>query len=237
VFRTRTTALLGRSPFSKEIAIVIAPAKPVRHQDIPANCHEPFLEMLPAIRKYAENAFYSLTPEARDDAVQEVIANATVAYVRLVELGKVDLAYASVLARFGVAQVYDGRRVGNRLRIGDVLSPYARRRKGFVVEYLNRFDRRQNEWFEVLVEDSCTPVPDQVAFRIDFPDWLSRQTERNRRIAESLSVGHSTGDVARRFGVSPGRISQLRQDFCRSWRDFHGDPPTVRHSAKKKMAV
>ncbi len=218
---------------------MIAPAKPVRRRNIPADWHEPFLAMLPTIRKYAENAFFYLDREARDDAVQEVIAKALVAYVRLVELGKADIAYASVLARFGVTQTTEGRRVGSRLRIGDVLSPYARRKKGFVVEHLDRFNKRRNVWLEVLVEDRRTPVPDQVAFRIDFPDWLSHLTKRNRRIAEALAAGDTTGDVARRFDVSASRISQLRQDFRRSWRDFHSDTtaPTIRHSSKKKVAV
>ena len=143
------------------------------------------------------------------------------------------------MARFGVAQVRDGRRVGNRMRSDDVLSPYARRRKRFVVEHLDRFDKQQDEWREVLVEDRRTPVPDQVAFRIDFPDWLSRQTKRKRRIAEALAVGHSTSDVARRFGISPGRVSQLRQHFRRSWREFHGDPPvpTAQRGSNEKVTV
>ena len=55
--------------------------------------------------------------EAGVDAVQEVIANAAVANVRLVELEKTALAYPTVLARYGIAQVRDGRRVGARRRI------------------------------------------------------------------------------------------------------------------------
>jgi hypothetical protein len=218
---------------------MIAPKKTVRSREIPADWHAPFLEMLPAIRKYAENAFYWLEPEARDDAVGEVIAGATVAYARLVELGKAELGYPSVLARFGVAQVRDGRRVGNRMRSGDVLSPYARRRKQFVVQHLDRFDKRRDEWRELLVEDTCTPVPDQVAFRIDFPDWLSRQTNRRRRIAEALAVGNTTSDVARRFGISAGRVSQLRQHFRRSWREFHGESPapTAWRGSNEKVTV
>lgn len=29
--------------------------------------------------------------------------------------------------------------------------------------------------------------------------------------------------LARTFGISPGRISQLRQEFHRDWQQFHGD--------------
>ena len=81
----------------------------------------------------------------------------------------------------------------------------------------------EGQWLEAIVEDTRTPVPDQVAFRIDFPAWLNSQTKRNRRIAEVLAVGCTTGEVAKRFRLSSGRISQLRQEFHRSWQEFHGD--------------
>jgi hypothetical protein len=146
-----------------------------------------------------------------------------VAFVRLVELGKAEVAYPTVLARYAVAQIHDGRRVGNRLNVRDVLSPYAQRQKAIHVERLDRFDKDDGQWIEAVVEDLHTPVPDQVAFRCDFPAWLKSLTRRNRRIAEALSLGHTTGDVAKRFGVSPGRISQLRREMHDSWHEFHGE--------------
>ena len=200
---------------------MIAPAKPLRRQRVAPAWHRRFLEMLPSIRKYARSAFGHWDGESRDDAVAEVVANATVAFARLAELKKLDLAYPSVLVRYGIAQFRDGRRVGNHLRIGEVLSPYAQRKKRFVVESLDRFDKDADEWVEAIVEDHRTPVPDQVAFRIDFPRWLTLQNNRNRRIAEALALGHSTGQVARRFKISPGRISQLRRELYRSWQEFH----------------
>ena len=71
-----------------------------------------------------------------------------------------------------------------------------------------------------MVEDHRTPVVDQVCFRVDFPDWLSRLNRRNRRIAESLAHGNSTHAVARQFRVSAGRVSQLRREFYESWEQF-----------------
>ena len=94
-----------------------------------AECQARFLVMLPLIETHARLVFRRLDPEARDDAVQEVIANAFVAFARLVELQKVDVAYPSALARFAVAQFRDGRRVGNRMNVRDVLSPYAQKRR------------------------------------------------------------------------------------------------------------
>lgn len=185
--------------------------------------HVHFLAMLPAIEAHARVAFRRLDIEARDDAVQEVIANALVAFVRLVDLEKANVAYPSALARFAVAQFRDGRRVGNRLNIRDVLSPYAQKRKRFQVEHLDRFDATRDQWVEAIVEDHRTPVADQVAFRCDFPVWLESLPVRDRQIAQELAVGHSTGEVAKRFGVSPGRISQLRREMHQSWREFQDD--------------
>lgn len=185
--------------------------------------HERFLAMLPTIQEQARFAFRRLDPEAREDAIQETIANALVAFVRLVQREKLDIAYPTALTRFAVAQIHDGRRVGNRLNVRDVLSPYAQQEKDIRVERLDRFDEKDNEWVEAVVEDHRTPIPEQVMFRCDFPIWLESLPRRNRRIALALAIGHTTGQVAKRFRVSPGRISQLRREMQRSWQEFQGD--------------
>src|ERR1700704_4343841 len=82
--------------------------------------HAAFVTMLPAIRRTAQISFRKVRPELRDDLIEEVVANAFVAYSRLVERGQVDRASPSPLARFAIAQVRAGRRVGNRLRIREV---------------------------------------------------------------------------------------------------------------------
>jgi hypothetical protein len=182
-----------------------------------------FLAMLPDIRTHARIAFRDLAPEAREEAVQEAVCNAMVAYARLCRLGKADLAYPGVLARFAVAQTRDFRKVGGRLNVKDVSSGYCQCRKGVVVERLDKFDAEEGGWIEAVVEDRRTPVPEQAAFRCDFPAWLATLPRRNRRIAQALSVGHTTGELAKRFKVSAGRISQLRREFQKSWEEFHGE--------------
>ena len=184
--------------------------------------HAPFLRMLPAIRTHARVAFRHLDPEAREEAVQEVIANACRAYKRLVELGKTDIAYAGALARYGVAQVKDGRRVGGRLNVRDISSEYCQRRKNVTVERLDKFDK-EDGWQEIVVEDRHATPADIARIRIDFGSWLGTLRHRDRRIAETLSVGETTGDVAQRFRVSASRVSQLRRELQDSWDEFCGD--------------
>jgi hypothetical protein len=183
--------------------------------------------MLPVIYRYARISFRDLDPESREDAVAEVIANVTVAIARLAQRGRLRLAFPTVLARYGIAQYRDGRRVGNSFRISEVLSPNAQRKKGFVVERLDRREEDSGEWCEAVVADHRTPVPEQVAFRIDFPQWLAGMPRKKRAIAESLALGNTTTDVARHFELSPGRVSQLRAELYRSWQDFHQEPQSA----------
>jgi hypothetical protein len=200
---------------------VIAIAKQLQDESNDANRNRLFLSMLPHIKRHALIGLRELRGEARDDALQEVIASSFVAFTRLCERGKADLAYPSVLARFAVAQLRSGRRVGNRLNCREVLSEYAQRLKGFSVERLDKFERHYQIWQEILVEDGRASPADLAMYRIDIRAWLKSMPVRQRRIAQMLAAGFTTPEVAERFGVSPGRISQLRRWLKEHWEDFH----------------
>jgi len=51
---------------------------------------------------------------------------------------------------------------------------------------------------------------------------LDSLSSRDRRIAEELATGETTGAVAFKFRVSAGRVSQLRRELKQSWDEFHG---------------
>ena len=182
-----------------------------------------FVNMLPAILKCLGMAFRTLTPEAKSEAIAEGVANSYVAYYQLVTRGKENLAFASVLARFAVSQIRAGRRVGGRLNAQDVSSLYAQKQRKFRMGRLDRFDPVEGLWKEAIVEDYKTPPADQAVFRIDFSQWLDTLPPRDRKIAEALADGHRTTDVARRFGLTLARVSQLRREFEKSWLAFQGD--------------
>ena len=189
--------------------------------------NEKFMSMLPVIVRYAKIAFRGLGPEAREECVQAVVCNACSAVARLAQLGKLDLAYASVLARFGVRQVRDGRKLGGSLNVCDISSEYCQRAKCLILERLDQYDQTEDCWQEILIPDqTCTPA-ELAASRIDFPAWLKTLKPRNRRIAQFLARGNRTSDAARTFGVSQGRVSQLRKELKAAWEAFTGDDPTA----------
>jgi hypothetical protein len=128
--------------------------------------------MLPKILSYAKPAFRHLAPEARQEAVQNVVANTCAAVAALARRGKLDLCYPTVLAKFAVARTKDGRMLGRPLNCKDVASTYCQRQKGIVMGRLDKFDTAENEWLEIVVEDRhCGPF-DIVRTRLDFAAWL-----------------------------------------------------------------
>ncbi len=181
---------------------------------------EVFLAMLPTIKEIARYAFRARRAEMREELIQEVIANAYIAYTRLVALGKQNVAYPTPLARYAIRQVCSGRRVGGRLNVRDVLSPSARGRVT-----LERLDQLNGEgvWKEAIVEDRKAGPAETAAARIDMADWLRSLPRRARRIARVLANGESTSGAAKNFGVTLGRISQYRRELETSWRQFQGE--------------
>src|SRR5262249_53883071 len=117
-----------------------------------------------------------------------------------------------------------GRRLCGAERAKDVLSPRAQARRGFALASLPPASTLAGNALEKALRDNTRSPPDeQAAFRIDFPCWLGTLCERDRRVAEDLLAGDGTVEVARRYGLSPGRVSQLRRQFLDGWRRFCGD--------------
>jgi hypothetical protein len=189
--------------------------------------HEVFLRVLPTVRLHARIAFRGLDPEARTEAVQNSICNACSAIARLAELDKLGLVYPSVLARFAVAQTKDGRMLGRPLNCKDVSSAYCQRRKRFVMQRLDKYDAEEHSWREIVIEDRHVGPAEVVRVRVDFSDWLRRLPRRNRRIAQFLALGNRTSEAARKFGVSEGRVSQLRRELHKNWHEFVSEHAAV----------
>jgi hypothetical protein len=153
--------------------------------------------------------------------------NACVAYKGLVEKGKIKLAYPSVLARYGVAQVRTGRKVGCSLNVQDVMSEYCQRRKNVTVERLDVHDAEDDAWKEIVIEDKRSGPAEVATTRMDFSSWLRLLPRRLRTITTFLARNETTSAASRRFGLSHGRISQIRSELRRDWQRFQGDEPAL----------
>jgi hypothetical protein len=200
--------------------------------------HAAFLTILPRIELHARISFRGLRcPQRRDDAVRETVAVAWKWFARLVERGKDPLSFPTALAAYAARAVKCGRRVCGQEHVKDALSAVAQQRHGFTVEPLphstastheERYghvdgQRRQDALEERLRDNTQTPVPEQVAFRLDFPAWRKTHARRTREILDRMMAGERTSDLSQRFGLSPARISQMRRELHNDWHHFLGN--------------
>ena len=69
---------------------------------------------------------------------------------------------------------------------------------------------------ETLASRNATPA-EVVRVRLDFDAWLKTLPRRDRKVALDLARGHRPSDVAHKYELSDGRISQLRKELHLSW--------------------
>ena len=179
-----------------------------------------FLAHLPRFLAHARFAFRRVgCPHTRADRVAETLALAWRHFAALARRGKQPEQFVTTLALRCSQAVRAGRRLAGCETGRDVLSPVAQVRHGFAVGRLPDHDRESDrhplpdELAEALADNTRSAVPEQVAFRLDFPRWRASLRRRDRKILDALARGERPTDVAHRFALSPGRVSQLRADF------------------------
>jgi hypothetical protein len=198
-----------------------------------------FLAILPRVVKHARFHFRDLRClHRRDDAVAETVALAWQSFLRLAQRGKDASRFPAAFADYVARATKSGRRLCGQEKTRNALSPLAQQRHGFAVQSLPMGSSAIGNIFdEALADNTQTPVPDQVGFRLDFPAWRQKRSERDRRLIDELMVGERTLDVARRHGLSAARISQLRRAFHKDWLTFcdelpeHSTPAATARSA------
>ena len=147
-------------------------------------------------------------------------------HLRLAQRGKDSTRFPTALATFAARAVRSGRRLAGMDRSKDVLSPLAQQQQGFAVGKLPDCSTLDGSPLdEALHDNTRTPPDEQCAFRIDFPAWRATHAERDRRLLDDLMLGERTLEVACKYGLSPGRVSQLRREFLTDWRRYCDEPP------------
>lgn len=179
-----------------------------------------FLVILPAVQRHASIRFRGLPAEARDEATAEAIASACVSYATLARQHKLARAYVGNIATNAVRAVRGGRHVGGHINTRDVLDPLTQKKRRIHVRTVSPWSRTDDTWRDLVLESRHVSPADQACFNLDFAAWLQTWSSRQRQIITALASGQRTLAVARKFGVTEGRVSQLRREFERSWQHF-----------------
>jgi hypothetical protein len=198
---------------------------PIDHAAVSQHLHETFVSsVLPRVEAHGRVVFRHVQcRQHREELLAEMAALTWRWFLRLVRRGRDVLKFVSSLATYAARAVSRGRRVCGQEPARDAMSGAAQRKRGFMVGSLPNGTPSDNVFAEALHDNTVSPVPDQVAFRIDFPAWRRTRSERDRRVIDCMMAGESTTILSRLFNVSAARISQMRRELHTDWLSFCGE--------------
>lgn len=202
--------------------------------------HVKYLSILPRIELHGSIYFRHLNPHRKADAIQEMRALAWKWLLAINQQGKDPTQFMIAFTTFLARSVNSGRRLAGMAKSKDVLNLIAQKCYGFKVERLPQaphiyYDNLyaspkgqelQDAFEERLCDNTITPIPDQVQFRLDFPAFLQTLTPRERRMIAAMARNERTSDISKEFDVSSSRISQMRRELQIDWNRFIGETDT-----------
>jgi len=170
----------------------------------------------------------------REERIAQVVGWTWALFVRARRRGKNPSKFPTALAKFAVKYVRKGRLLGQSRNSKELYTALPTSENRLCLVSLDELEpQTRAPWKEILVESRGFSPADTAAARIDVNAWLNSLSRRDRRLAERLATGERTGRIARAFGLSPARISQLRDEFRRSWERFQNGGEAVRAIASR----
>jgi hypothetical protein len=175
-------------------------------------------KMEPQFKFFAKRVL-KLKADNLDDALQEMRAIAFGIYRSSVRRGK-EVFYTPIM-KYAIKRYNSGRRFSGSSTV-DVLSDCTRILERCDICSLDQFYLHDGD-LPFLTDWRQSDVADAVQFKIDFEDWVAQHTERDQQIIGDLWMNETTNDVAKKYKVSAGLISQYRKRYEKSWLDFIAD--------------
>jgi hypothetical protein len=193
--------------------------------------HRQFEATLPQLDRVIRFQFRRWPSRYRAEAIADARAAAWRSWCGLLARGHDPLAVGPTGIAFNACRyVKSGRRLGTGScgrSAMDVYHGRAQQKRGYRLVSIEREPGEGPEcargvWRDWVSTDNRFTPADAVAFVLDFGAWLGSLPPRRRRVAELLSEGCTTGEVARLVGVSAGAVSQTRTWLRHSWTAFRG---------------
>ena len=183
------------------------------------------LAALPFVARRARRCFLYQPLWQRDESVVDAMTAAYLIFRGLREQGRTIVTNSKGLANNACRAVRNGKPMGLGSAPSDALDPTARRKGRVCVESLDV--PVSGGWIDLAIETKKFGPAETAPLCLDFSDWFTRQSPRHRRMMNCLAKGDRADEVARRFKVSQGRVSQLRRRWAGNWREFQEPMPAA----------
>jgi DNA-directed RNA polymerase specialized sigma24 family protein len=174
-----------------------------------------FMAILPRLRLIIARYFRSYYNQTdKDDAIAEAVAMAWRKFAALIQRGIDPEGLISSLGQRCALNVHRGAKLtttrswrGRSIR--EPLCPVAKRKYGL---------RGRALWEGCLA--TLQPVPDAVAFRMDFESWRRWWPKRDLAIIDARLAGYTCMEIAQMMGTTRFAINQRLPLFHQSWQQF-----------------
>ncbi len=182
--------------------------------------------VLPAVEHVANYRLRHWADGDRTDEIkQEATALAWKWVVRLNARGKDFRAWPMAFAVHLVRAVLGGTGVCGKKRRSDMQRNNDDRADGQQTLPMGRetqLDGAQGDEDDMADFRHANPA-EQAAMRLDLSAWLATFAPARRALLCFLAAGERTQDAAEMFGLTWGRISQIRREALESWTAFQGE--------------
>jgi hypothetical protein len=160
-----------------------------------------YAELFERANKY----FRDYRPEARDEAIANVMAMTWEDFTRLIERALADDTLLTTTFYFACKRTRSGRMAGKASYSGG--------------KELWNHGTRHSLNMDAFVSDR-TGVFDTVRFKLDTETWFERLSDSDRSYALEMSDGLSTSEIAQRHQVSSAAVSMRRAKIKTSYQEF-----------------
>jgi hypothetical protein len=181
--------------------------------DLALSIRQGFMNLFPDLRRLLLWCFRHEKPEQRSESVSEAIAFAFKIYKSARESGK-QIDYRP-LAYFAAGHVKSGARFAGTRRLDATNTRTRNRPRAIRCKSLSRAA-------ESLVPDRKArwPVSEQVAFRLDWSEFMNQCSRKDRIAVDLLAAGYRKHEVARQMNVTPSAVTQRTNHLQNRWQAF-----------------
>lgn len=174
-------------------------------------------KMMPHFRFFAKQEL-KLKGDNYDECIQDLTCMAYENYTSLVNRGLGNRIFFTPIKQFAIQRFRSGRHYLG-MNSTDIFATCTQIKGRSELRSIHLM--RENDDPKEYLADPKANVSRIVGFKIDFFEtWLVQQTPKDQEIIHDLMMGETTGDTAKKYGLSPASISQYKKRYAESWYSF-----------------
>ncbi len=170
-------------------------------------------DIVPILAVTIKRTVTPIGSEDHQELIQDAIGDAAKAVDAMERTGRAIMARS--IAYYSVQRSKIGRRMMD-CGTSDAFSTMRRVKGDCLLSYDEPIDAHDTDGLCVgdCIADHRPDPSEEAARRIDWETMLNHLDNRQRRVVEEMAVGTMSVDIAKLFGISPARVTQIKLEIA-----------------------